>query len=78
MGNCTCGHSSNAFPMYLMIVGNERRFLSLLEAGKVLDSGHIRVSIGNLVLEKNYSVREITHGEAGKIYAAADEHSASK
>lgn len=64
--------------MYLMIVGNERRFLSLLDAGKVLDSGHIRVSIGNLVLEKNYSVREITSREANNVYAAADEYSASK
>ena len=64
--------------MYLMIVGIERRFLSLPDAGRVFDSGHIKVSVGNLVLENTYLVREITPEERLKISGAAEEHSASK
>lgn len=64
--------------MYLMIIGFERRFLPLPDAGRMFDAGHIKVSIGNLVLEINHSVRDITSEEVTKISEAADRYSASK
>lgn len=78
MGTCDGGNSSNTFPMYLMIIEGERCFLSLQEAGKVFDNGHINVSIGNLVRESDRSVRNITPEEVTKISEVADEYSADK
>ena len=78
MGTGIEGRSSNTFPMYLMLIGRRRKFLSIQDAGKAYDSGHVTVNIGNLVLESDFSVRDITAEEALRIGKIADEYSASK
>jgi hypothetical protein len=64
--------------MYLIVIGNERRFLPMQEAAIVYDCGLVNVSIGELVLEHDYSLRNITPEEKGQIVEMADNYSESK
>jgi hypothetical protein len=61
-----------------MQVGDKREFLTLSFAGRAYDDGWVNVTILGLVLEQDFSVRDITDEERGKISYLADEYSASK
>jgi len=63
---------------YLMIIGGEKRFLPLLDAGVAYDFGFAPVEIGGLVLEEDGLVRDITPEERKRICEIADEYSALK
>ncbi|MEI6296139.1 MAG: hypothetical protein WCO84_00650 [bacterium] len=66
------------FPLYLMLVGDQKKFLNLSEAGQIYDSSFINVEICGDVLMEDGSVRQITKEERGKISEIADEFSSSK
>ena len=59
------GHKGSV--LYLMIIGRERRWLSLSEAGLIYDSGWTKVHIGGTVLNiEDGTEREITDEEKKK------------
>lgn len=66
------------FPRFLMRIGEEMKFLPMHEAGVMFDSGWVRVEIGGIVLNADYSARIITLDERDEISRIADEHSANK
>lgn len=67
------------FPLYLMKIGEELKFLSLREAGMAYDNGWVRVEIGAIViLDEHFSVRAITREERSEISRIADECSGEK
>jgi len=71
------------FPRYLMSITmadghRERRFVPLREAGVTFDSGWARVEIVGLVLEADFSVRDVTPDERSRISEIAEEYSSSK
>ena len=66
------------FPLYLMVVDGQERFMPLQEAGATYDSGWAQVDIGGKVLEAGYRVRNITREEEAEISRIADAHSESK
>ena len=67
------------FPKYLVNMGGNKRFLSINETGKAWDCGHCEVTIDDhLVLEEDFSLRDITPTENRLIDDIADEYSASK
>lgn len=66
------------FPKYLMVVDGKQKFLSFHEASVAYDSGWARVEFGHLVLESDFSVRDMTDAERAKLSEAADEYGASK
>ena len=66
------------FPLYLMKIGNQRKFLSMAMAGVTFDNGFAKVEICGDVMEKDGSVRSITKKEERRISELADEHSDSK
>ena len=68
----------NEFPMFLMKIGDRRKFCSLGEAGRHYDNRMIPVSIVGDVLLEDFSLRPITDAEGQAISDAADEYSASK
>lgn len=69
---------NSRFPLYLMIVNGERKWLKINRAGVVYDDGFMPVRIGGSVLEEDGSEREITNEERQKIVNIADEYSGSK
>jgi len=66
------------FPRYLMRFNGEEKFMSIQEAGMDFDNGFVRVEIGGLVLNEDFSVRRITSAEESEISEIADRHSSSK
>jgi hypothetical protein len=66
------------FPLYLMKINEEQKFLSMQQAGVIYDSGWDKVEIVGLVLEANFSVRPITAEERNQIREIADKYSSSK
>ena len=69
---------SATYPLYLMRIGDEEKFLPLQQAGVVYDSGMIKVEIIGKVLEKDFKVRPITKEEENRISEIADAYSDSK
>lgn len=70
--------SAKQFPLFLMKIGDKREFLPIREAGIAIDNGWTAVEVVGLVLEADFSVRDITREEASRISDIADENSASK
>ena len=70
-------HKERRVPIYLMLIGGQRRWLPIRDAGIAYDSGWISISIGGFVIEDGIE-RKITNEEIEKIEEIADEHSASK
>lgn len=72
------------FPKYLMKVSDPRighenkRFVSMSEAGALFESGAFAVEIRSKVLEEEFSVRPVTEAEKDQISEIADKISASK
>lgn len=60
------------FPLYLVRTDSSRQFMSLQEAAAKQSSLWERVTIEGLVLEKNFSVRNITAEERQRITTLAD------
>ncbi len=56
--------SKHEFPKYLMSLGSESKFCTLLEAQNIFKKGGI---IGREVLEKDYTVRQTEHDEISSI-----------
>lgn len=69
---------SPQYPQYLMLIGAQRRFLPIREAGVAYDCGFVNVEIVGDVLEEDHRVRLITDEERRKIAEIAEEWSTSK
>lgn len=82
----TCPRKENReFPKYLVttsVPGSGQRanqnYVTIGEAGRIFDSGFMKVDIGKEVLEPDFSLRPITSEEEALISSLADDHSASK
>lgn len=72
------GDSSQRFPLYLMKIGQNQKFLTMQEAGMAFSSLHEEVEIGGKVLEADSRVRDITEKEREQIRDIADRVDASK
>lgn len=66
------------YPLYLMLVDGDRRWMSLREAGITFDSGWVKVEIGGWVRDTETTERPITQEERNRISEIADEWSSSK
>ena len=65
-------------PMFLMQVGDEKKFMQIRQAGQVYNSDWEQVSIIGIVFESDGSVRDITGEERRKIRDIANDFSSSK
>ena len=66
---------------YLVIIGEgsreEKHWLPIVEAGRLLDSGMVSVRIGGVALDEGSSKeRSITDAEKTRMHSIADEWSA--
>lgn len=66
------------FPLCLMKVNGERKFMTFREAYVTYDSGFAKVEFGRYVLNENFTVRLMTKEDRQKISDAADDFSGSK
>jgi hypothetical protein len=57
------------FPKFLLLFGNERRFLSILEAQMVRACGGIATEVVGLSISADSSVRDMTPEERARINA---------
>lgn len=69
---------NNALPRYLIQQGNRSSFMTMSEAARILDNGFVPATIGDLVLEADFSVRPLLKDDHNRLVDAADEYSASK
>ncbi len=70
--------STRQFPLFLLKIDGKQKFLTMREAGIMFDSNFSNVENMRLVLEEDFSVRDITKEETSQMSEIADEHSASK
>jgi hypothetical protein len=70
--------TESKFPKYLMNIDGKRRFMPMREAGTNYDSSWSSVEICGLVLEEDFSVRDIIPEERSRISFIADRCSAEK
>jgi hypothetical protein len=66
------------FPLYHVIEDGHGKFLTLRRAGVLSDSMFSKVVISGLVLNEDFSTRQITEDEMNQIVEIADRHSDSK
>ncbi len=66
------------FPLYLMIINGQGKFLPLRRAGIIFDSGWDQVDTGGMVLNVDFTTRPMTREEEREISRIADEWSANK
>ena len=61
-----------------MKVNGKRQFMTMQAAGVAYDSGWQKVELLRIVLEADYTVRDLTEEEEREISRIADAHSDSK
>jgi hypothetical protein len=66
------------YPLFLMYVDGEGKFYEKYRAGALLDSWFAKVEPGNLVLNEDLTVRNITKEESRELDEISDRVSESK
>jgi hypothetical protein len=67
---------SAIFPQYELFVNGKRSFVPLNEAARAMDSLMCHVSVGDIVLESDGVLRNITRDEVDRLNQLTDEWSA--
>lgn len=66
------------YPLFLIYEDGQGKFLSKRKAGVLMDSMWSKVECGRLVLNEDFTIREITDKECNELVEIADNYSNSK
>lgn len=70
-------HSSD-YPKVIVTINRSVKFCSLDEAARLQDAWFDDVEVGDMILNEDFSTRQITREEIDLINEMCDEYSASK
>ena len=71
------------FPRYILTMGGRGEtkksvFVPIGEAARAMDNWFVHVEVGDLVLESDFSIRQITEAEKAEMNRILDDYAASK